>query len=229
MLEENSLAIVRLGWSRHLGLDDSTLAEAVDGPALRVERNTVISWIELAGARVLVGPDWFLAGGHPDPVDAAEVLRRAVTRGASAARLLGSAVIACTDRYLDLPGLESVAVSDEPEALAAIQRQCPPDDVAESGLSAMDPVLVVLDDDDTPLAAAGYEPWEGFIAQLGALTPPARRRGGAGRTAAALATHDALDSGLVPQWRSRRDNVASQALGRSLGYQPIGEQTTLLL
>jgi predicted GNAT family acetyltransferase len=61
------------------------------------------------------------------------------------------------------------------------------------------------------------------------LTPPEQRRAGLGTTAAALALNDALDAGLVPQWRTRVDNVASRRMARRLGFVEVGAQTTVTL
>ena len=47
--------------------------------------------------------------------------------------------------------------------------------------------------------------------------------------AAAIATNDALDVGLVPQWRARTENRASRAIAARLGYVEVGSQTTVLL
>jgi RimJ/RimL family protein N-acetyltransferase len=88
---------------------------------------------------------------------------------------------------------------------------------------------VLLDDRATADAGSGYDEWEGILAQLGVLVPPALRRGGLGTLAGAMATNDALDSGLVPQWRCRPENAASLGLARRLGYEAVGTQTTVLL
>jgi predicted GNAT family acetyltransferase len=61
------------------------------------------------------------------------------------------------------------------------------------------------------------------------LTPPGFRRRGFGLLAAALATNDALDAGLVPQWRSRIENNASRRTAARLGFLEVGSQTTVLL
>jgi len=61
------------------------------------------------------------------------------------------------------------------------------------------------------------------------LTPPAFRRRGFGLIAAALAVNEALDHGLVPQWRSRVENSASRSTAARLGFVEVGSQTTVLL
>jgi hypothetical protein len=143
--------------------------------------------------------------------------------------VVGQAVLGFTDRYAELEGLEGVPVADEPAAVAALERACPPDDVTEVGLAAMSRVFVTLDDRDHPTAGSGYEEWQGILGHLGVLTPPEQRRSGRGTTAAALALNDALDAGLVPQWRTRVDNVASRRMARRLGFVEVGAQTTVAL
>jgi RimJ/RimL family protein N-acetyltransferase len=88
---------------------------------------------------------------------------------------------------------------------------------------------VLLDDREATTAGSGYDEWEGILAHLGILVPPALRRTGLGTLAAAMATNDALDSGLVPQWRARVENAASRGLARRLGFEPVGTQTTVVL
>ncbi len=70
---------------------------------------------------------------------------------------------------------------------------------------------------------------EQIIAHLGVLTPPPFRRRGFGLLSAALATNEALDFGLVPQWRSRIENTASRRTAARLGFVEVGSQTTVLL
>ena len=68
-----------------------------------------------------------------------------------------------------------------------------------------------------------------ILAPLGVLTAPSARRQGWATRAAAVATNEALDRGLIPQWRARTGNTASLALAEKLGYLPLGRQTTVLL
>ena len=138
-------------------------------------------------------------------------------------------MLAFSDAYVDLEGLDAAVVGDDPELLGDLQRECPPDDVTEVGLGGMDQRFVLLDDREAPVAGAGYDEWQGILGHLGVLTPPALRRAGHGTLVGALALNDALDSGLVGQWRCRETNLGSLALGRRLGLEPVGRQTTVLL
>ena len=85
--------------------------------------------------------------------------------------------------------------------------------MAEVGLAELGRVFVTFDDRDQPTSGAGYDEWQGLLGHLGVLTPPELRGNGWGTVAAALALNDALDVGLVAQWRARIDNTASRRRG----------------
>ena len=235
-VEANTQAIVRLAWSRLLGLPDDTLDPAAN--PVRVVRSVVpaeASVVRLWDTWVVLGPDWFQQRtAELDP--AALVHPSTLLRSCDGhpARLVGHAVLGFTDRYAEpsVPGsvaLEDVPVDDAPSAAAALERACPPDDVAEVGLAEMGRLFVTLDDRDQPTAGAGYDEWQGLLGHLGVLTPPEQRGTGWGTVAAALALNDALDAGLVAQWRARSDNAASRRLARTLGFAEVGEQSTVTL
>ena len=233
-MEPGTRAIVELAWARRLGLPDDALEPGASWRVTRVDEG-VAMFVRLWEHRVLVGPDWLLdrADGVDDDVLASGsgLLGLTVrTPGAAASgRLLGARVLGFTDLYLEHDALETVEVADDPQAVHDLERQCPPDDVTEVGLGARTERFVLLDDREAPEAGSGYEEWEGILADLGVLVPPALRREGHGTLAGAMATNDALDSGLIPQWRARPENLASLALARRLGYEPVGSQTTVLL
>jgi GNAT acetyltransferase len=239
-VEPGTRAIVELAWARRLGLPDDALEP---GTSWRLTRSddAVAMFVSLWEHRVLVGPDWLLerAQGVDDSVLAsgpgllgltARTTSDAASGGATApGRLLGAGVLSFTDRYVEHDALESVVVADDPQAVHDLERQCPPDDVTEVGLGTMAERFVLLDDREATTAGSGYDEWEGILAHLGVLVPPALRRTGLGVLAGAMATNDALDSGLVPQWRCRSENLASLGLARRLGYEPVGTQTTVVL
>lgn len=233
-MEPGTRAIVELAWARHLGLPDDALEP---GTSWRLTRSddAVAMFVSLWEHRVLVGPDWLLerAEGVDDEVLASGPgllgLTARTPGGTAAGRLLGQGVVAFADGYVEHDALETVVVADDPQAVHDLERQCPPDDVTEVGLGTMTERFVLLDDREATTAGSGYDEWEGILAHLGVLVPPALRRSGLGTLAAAVATNDALDAGLVPQWRARVENAASLGLARRLGYEPVGTQTTVLL
>ena len=228
-MEANTEAIVRLAWARVLRLPDDALSEPVDGLITRPS-DELIMFVRLWQHEVLVGPSNFLdrvRGTDSDEfVDGSRLLAMSSRwRG----RLLGQTTLAFRDEYLAFEALATVSVTDDPAAVQDLEKACPPDDVAEVGLGGMSRALVTLDELDRPAAGAGYAEWEKIIAHLGVLTPPEFRRRGCGSVAAALATNEALDNGLVPQWRSRIENNASRSTAARLGFDEIGSQTTVLL
>ena len=233
-MEPGTRAIVELAWARRLGLPDDALEPGTSWRLTRADDTTAM-FVRLWEHRVLVGPDWLLdrAEGVDDDVLAsgAGLLGLTVrTPGAAAAgRLLGQAVLAFSDRYVEHDALETVVVADDPQAVHDLERQCPPDDVTEVGLGTMTDRFVLLDDREATTAGSGYDEREGILAHLGVLVPPAIRRSGLGTLAAAMAMNDALDSGLVPQWRARVENTASRGLGQRLGFELVGTQTTVVL
>lgn len=235
-VEPNTAAIVRLGWSRLLELPDDSLDPARNPVrTVRVESEREAMVIRLWDTYVVVGPGWLQERStHLDPASLLDQSALLHCCDGHPARLVGQAVLAYTDHYArpKRPGLgrlEDVAVDDRPAAAAALERACPPDDVAEVGLAEMGRVFVTLDDREQPTAGAGYVEWQGILGHLGVLTPPEQRRAGHGTVAGALALNDALDVGLVPQWRARTENVASRRLARRLGFTEVGAQTTVVL
>jgi hypothetical protein len=228
-VETNTESIIRLAWARTLGLADDALLEPV-GPRLTRVDESMLMFVALWEHRILVAPSWLLeqAAGlsNADLADGSALLTLAAGRNG---RLLGEAVLGFTDAYVQQPGLESVVVTKDAHEVAVVERSCPPDDAAEVSVSLMSQLFVTLDDHEQPTAVSGYAESQGILASVGILVPPALRRRGYGSKAAAIATNDALDAGLVPQWRARRGHRASVALARRLGYRQIGTQTTVLL
>lgn len=230
-MEANTAAIIRLGWARLLGLPDDSLDPARNPvTVVRAASDRQVMVVRLWDTYVIVGPDWLydrVDGTDPaDLLDQSALLRCCEGHGA---RVVGQAALAYTDRYAALDGLREVPVADDPAAAVELEKSCPPDDVSEVGLAELSRIFVTLDDRDAPTAGAGYDEWQGILGHLGVLTPPEHRRTGRGTVAAALALNDALDGGLVPQWRSRVDNIGSRRLARRLGFTEVGAQTTVSL
>ena len=228
-METNTESIIRLAWARTLGLADDALLEPAGRRLTRVDESMVM-FVALWDHRILVAPSWLLERAtelsNAELADGSVLLTLTAGRNG---RLLGEAVLSFTDAYVQHPGLESVVVTNEASEVAAVERSCPPDDAAEVSLPLMSQHFVTLDEQDHATAAAGYAESQGILAGVGILVPPDLRRRGHGTRAAAIATNDALDAGLVPQWRARRGHRASLGLARRLGYREIGAQTTVLL
>ncbi len=227
-VESNSRAIIQLAWARVLGLPDDVLVSDSQERVHQPDASMIMS-VVLFGRRIVRGPAWFLdrAGGMSDDELDDEATLISLASG-FVGRSLGTTVLAYTDRYVPVTERSALPVSDDPRAAADLERQCPPDEVTDAGLSEAHTTLVLLDELDTPLAGAGLTEWQGIIGQLTVLTGPTHRRQGYGRAAAALGVNEALDRGLVAQWRAQPDNLASFQLGRRLGFVTVGRQTTVV-
>jgi RimJ/RimL family protein N-acetyltransferase len=77
---------------------------------------------------------------------------------------------------------------------------------------------------DELLALAALQIWDGGIGHFGVFTDAPARGRHLARRAASRAISDALDRGLVAQWRSNLANVASSTVADRLGFVPLGRQ-----
>jgi RimJ/RimL family protein N-acetyltransferase len=71
-------------------------------------------------------------------------------------------------------------------------------------------------------AIAGLEIWQDNIAHISVVTDRDRRATGHGEAAVALAARHALNSGLLPQYRTLKSNTASVRLAQKLGFEEYG-------
>lgn len=118
---------------------------------------------------------------------------------------------------------------DDTVPLRRLRESCAAEEWAESGVEIERPGLFGCFEEQRLVAVASYEVWGGTLAHIGVITDPQRRGSGYGRAAAASAANDALDRGLVIQWRALESNSASVALGTSLGCTRWGSHFTALL
>jgi GNAT superfamily N-acetyltransferase len=243
-LDDGTKAIVQLAWSRLLGLEDDALADG-SGPdrlySVDTDDARTITFVTLFGREVLRGPGWAVDAARNLP---GRELRSHTTlltlSRAHGGRGLGEAQLYFCD---DLPLLDGppAVVSSEARAVRELERRCPPDDVLEAGIGQSEHPFVLLDgngDGDgsdvgarapVPLAGAGYDIWAGILAHIAVITPPDDRRKGYAQRIAAVAVEEAMAAGLVPQWRARTDNTASQRTARRAGFAYAGTQTSVML
>ncbi|WP_247826936.1 GNAT family N-acetyltransferase [Arthrobacter antioxidans] len=232
-LDPGTVSIIQLAWSRLLGLDDDALASGSDRLYAVDDDASVLTFVTLFGREVLGGPGWAVEAGRT--MSGMELRSHSTLLTLSrdhGGRGLGEAQLYFCDELPRFEGPPAV-VSGEASLVRELERRCPPDDVAEAGLAAVEHPFVLLDGDSeappTPLAGAGYDIWQGILAHIAVITPPEdRRKGYAGRVAA-VAVEDAMAAGLVPQWRARTDNTASQRTARRAGFAFAGTQTSVLL
>lgn len=229
VLDENTQAIVAMAWARAFGLPDDTFA-AVDG----VERRTVahdggeITVLQLLGRTVLMAPQWALdeADDYTDDVLVSvagllDLAKDHQPRATSVQALLYA------DDYLKSPGLERADVTGDPQAVRDLLPRCAPDDVHGAGLVEHDHRFVLLDDDEQPTAAAAYSTVHGILADLAFVGAIEARGTGALEVATAIAMHDALDAGLIPQLRIGVDDSSSAA--QTLGFERLGTLATVVI
>jgi hypothetical protein len=231
-VEANTRSIIELAWARLLHLPDDALM-CVRNERITCVHESVLMYVTLWEHRVLVAPERLLerACGVPDEHlrDGCLLWALSADGGGRPGRLLGEATLSFTDSYVPDMALDSVAVTDDAAAVTDLEHLCPPDDAMEVALSKMTWQMATLDDTDQITAGAGFAERQQILAQLGVLTPPPLRRYGFGTLAAGMATNEALDRGLVPQWRCRVDNAAGRAVAARLGFEQVGTQTTVLL
>lgn len=208
----------RLGVSPHVFdgvgpvfVDGKTVPAAV---VVRLGDATVVAAPERALA-VLRGLD---AQQLLDPVSLVAVLEP------EGPQLVGKARLSCLDSQTFSPDRTATPREAAPADVEAVLSECSVDECDESGLREMDALWVAGQSAGEPVAAAGYEIWDGGIAHVGLAVASGARRQGLGAGVASAAVEHALSAGLVPQWRSAVENAASESAGRRLGFVPLGEQ-----
>lgn len=222
---------MRLAWSRILGLDGDGVTAVGRRRYRQTDATGAVMFVRLFGESVFLGPSWACAAARRHGDDDLASIRTLLELCAGRhGRAIGHATLAYTDTYVPVPSFDQV-VSREPEAVAALENVCPPDDVLEVGLTEMVETFVLVDEyaPQVALAGSGYLEWERILGHVGVLTDPAHRGAGLATAVGAVATNDALDAGLVPQWRTRVGNAASRRVAAALGYTEVGSQTTVVL
>ncbi|MEV8517908.1 GNAT family N-acetyltransferase [Dactylosporangium sp. NPDC051484] len=142
---------------------------------------------------------------------------------------LGPATLAYCDAAgfhpAESSGVETI--SADHADMAALLARVPVEDADESGLAGItSPAFVVRTGTDV-IAAAGYRSWPRHTAHVSVLTAPAARGRGLGRVVATAAVLEALNAGLLPQWRARP--AASRRVARALGFRELGSQLSISL
>ncbi|MGV8873624.1 MAG: GNAT family N-acetyltransferase [Rhodococcus sp. (in: high G+C Gram-positive bacteria)] len=234
--DTHKLDIVRLAWCRQLNLEDQTLAT----DAQRVEHGVGsqdITVLRLAGTTLISGPSWAVDSSRT-------IIGQASTDRTWMSSLLGD----LSERYeIDSHSLaygveigHSIDVHDPLISHDAVHARnlaahCSAADVGEAFGEPVSRDWFTLLGDDRPadsarsLAAAGYSEEQLILADMRVLTDPEHRRRGHAQVVGRLATNDAIDDGLIPQWRSRPENTIARRLAARLGYVEIGACHTAVL
>lgn len=135
-------------------------------------------------------------------------------------RVLGPAFWGYTDRESFDP-VESearVLTPDDESAYDAFRARIPDEEWDQGGPQFAPGNTVGLLVGDDLVAASGYEVWDELVAHLAVVTHPDYRGDGYGRAVVSRATENALEEGLIPQYRTLDEWPWSVALARSLGF-----------
>lgn len=211
-----------MAWARSLRLPDDafTTIDAHRRCTIPDDENEIVV-LRLLGRTALAGPAWALdeAEEYTDDVLASvsgllDLAKAHQPRSTSVQALLYA------DDYLRTPGLEEAEVTADPQAIEDLLPRCAPDDVHAAALGTHEHRFVLLDHERTPTAAAAYSTQHGILADLSFISAIDARGTGALEAVAAIAIHDALDAGYVPQLRQGVDDGATMAA--ALGFERLG-------
>ncbi|MCQ4119790.1 GNAT family N-acetyltransferase [Rhodococcus tibetensis] len=222
-MDPHHLDIVRLAWSRELGLPDDALTAGPDRATRANQETDTIRFLHLLDTSAMVGPAWAL--GRAERLSARELTEPATLLSLTqdrSARCSGPVTLWFTSEYQEPPTGQPPLVSDDRGHVREVETVCPPDDVTEAHLSSRDRCFTILDDAQQPVSCAGYDEFQGFVADVAVLTAPQFRGRGLGTRAVGIATDDALDSGLIAQFRTPRDASGSRRLSARSGYRELG-------
>jgi len=124
---------------------------------------------------------------------------------------------------LDLRGAALAHAVSSLEAIGRLQAACQAEEWDHGGSKPQtERTFGVVDEAGTLLALSGYRIWNESIAHISIVTHPHWRGQGHGRAAVARAAQDALEAGLVPQYRTLRQNASSMSIARRLGFTEYG-------
>ncbi len=232
--DQGSAPIVLLAWERGLGLPaDSLVSETRNGRLTHEVDSPELTFLRLGDRSVLTGPAHLLAAAGEFDDD--ELGNHATMLGltkSDGGRGLGTQALYHADELELHQPAHTVHVSTGAAEAAALEALCPPDDVHDAFLMDREHKFTVMDSgtpDAGPLACSAYAEYQGLLAQLGTLVPPASRRRGLGGLATSIAAHEALAAGLIVQWQADINNAAAHRLAVSTGFTVTGLLTRISL
>lgn len=110
-----------------------------------------------------------------------------------------------------------------PGTIARLHAACQPEEWDHGGSEPHpERTFGVVDQNNDLLALSGYKVWNDAIAHISIVTHPSHRGHGLGRSAVALAAQHALGAGLLPQYRTLRQNAPSMNIAKRLGFIEYG-------
>lgn len=223
---------VQAAWAQILGVPRESLA----GGDTRIYRedneSSTLMFVSLFGVGIFVGPTWAIDAAHEltdrELASHAKLLTISAPHGGQP---LGAAGLYFCDTMPSIAN-PAMTVGRDSKHAVALELACSREDTAEVGLGQMKNTFVLFGGDGPtpiPLAGCGYDIWEDSLAHMGVITAPVQRRQGHAAAAVSIAMRQAMESGLVPQWRARTDNIASIGTALHAGYKHAGSQTTVIL
>lgn len=146
-------------------------------------------------------------------------------------RVVGEARLAYADdtslRLVATDGV--VGVDDDDARLAALEAVSVPGEWSEASVDeACDQRFGVVER-GALIAISTVHVWASALGQISVFTAAPARGRGLGARVGSAAVERARALGVVPQWRSRLDNQASERVADGLGFVPLGRQFTVRL
>jgi GNAT superfamily N-acetyltransferase len=238
MLEQEIVERIRQGWRAELGAP-----AAFRGPGRHVHLRPRHDAGPARSVGVVALDDSSCVSLPPGASALLQVLRRRdqntdLTDPATVARVIGPVEEFLGPATLAFLAPATVDLDDNPqvtvvpaghESVQHLAAACDPQDTQESGILTVDSSVAVWLGAGRVVAASGYQLWHGQLGHLSVLVDPAFRGRGLGTAVAARAVGQALEAGLVPQWRARSTILASRQIARTLGFVELGRQATFKL
>lgn len=228
-MEANTQAIVLMAWARSLGLPDDALSDEGELVLDARSEDDAISVLSVLGRTVVSGPDWACERAADYSVEAlttaAGLLALAKDR---VPRVVRDDTLYYADDYPTATDGHRTLTTD-PAAYDELRATCTPDDIAHSGLDDIADRIVLLDEDERPIAAGGWTVWEGVIADLALVASVDTRDAPGHLPVASFVVGEVLDHGLVPQLRVGHDDTDAAALADALGLYRAGTHLVVAL
>lgn len=147
--------------------------------------------------------------------------------------VIGPAALRYADHgtFRPLPPSPSVRLlgRDDLPAAAALETACSPTEWEHGGIAVGRDVAAGTFVGGELAALAGYEVWDGVIAHVSVVAHPAHRRRGHAAAAVSRVTAEALERGLIPQYRALESNTPSLAIAERLGFHPYARSVAVRL
>lgn len=227
-LHDSTINQIRAGWSDRLELDPMSL-ENSGLTLIPREGSSGITALKLLDSIVVIcQPALFPTMATISPEELFDMPPLLNRLAAYTANPIGVASISYADvGTLEAPRSVHVAHQGKLKDVDFILSTCTEEEQEESDVSTMPTFFVAESDAGEPTSVAGYETWNGKIAQIGVLTRPEHRGKGYAAVAAQAVVQHALNNHLVPQWRCRIGNSSSDRLSQNLGFRKVGLQLAI--